>query len=307
VRGYPTTWGASPYRDQSFDYDATVVEKLDAAGAILVAKLTMGALAQGDRWFGGMTRNPWNPEQGSSGSSAGPGAATAAGLVGFAHWHGDARLDRLALDAQRRDRPAPDVRPCQPARRDGAVVEHGQDRADVPQRRGLCARVRRDARPDGRDPTVRDVPFNWDAERPLSELRVGYNRAAFEQTNNAEGERNRYDDAALEALMRIVPDLTPVDMPTQQYPLGAIQSAVLGVEAAAAFDELTRSGRDELMVPEPERSSWPNTFRTARFVPAVEYINANRVRTLSCRRWTMRCATSTSSSRRAVPYCCSRT
>jgi Asp-tRNA(Asn)/Glu-tRNA(Gln) amidotransferase A subunit family amidase len=279
VSGYPTTWGASPYRDQSFDYDATVVEKLDAAGAILVAKLTMGALAQGDRWFGGMTRNPWNLEQGSSGSSAGPGSATAAGLVGFGI--GTETLGSIVSPSTRNG--VTGLRPTfgRVSRHGAMALSWSMDKIGPMCRSAEDCALVFDAMhgTDGRDPTLRDAPFNWDAERPLAELRVGYNRAAFEQTN-AEGERNRYDDAALEALMRIVPDLTPVDMPTQQYPLGAIQSAVLGVEAAAAFDELTRSDRDELMVPEPERSSWPNTFRTARFVPAVEYINANRVRTL---------------------------
>jgi Asp-tRNA(Asn)/Glu-tRNA(Gln) amidotransferase A subunit family amidase len=133
--------------------------------------------------------------------------------------------------------------------------------------------------PDGRDPVVRDAPFNWDAQRPLSQIRIGWFRSAFERTND-EGQRNEFDAAALDAMRRIVPDLVEVELPIQQYPLQAISGSVLGVEAAAAFDELTRSNRDELLVPEPERSSWPNTFRNARFVPAVEYINANRVRTL---------------------------
>jgi len=133
--------------------------------------------------------------------------------------------------------------------------------------------------PDDRDPVVRAVPFNWDAERPLSDIRIGYFKSSFERTND-EGERNEFDAAALAAMRRIVPDLIEVELPVQDYPLQAISGSVLGVEAAAAFDELTRSNRDELLVPEPERSSWPGTFRNARFVPAVEYINANRVRTL---------------------------
>jgi Asp-tRNA(Asn)/Glu-tRNA(Gln) amidotransferase A subunit family amidase len=279
VRGYPTTWGASPYREQAFDHDATVVERLDAAGAILVAKLTMGALAQGDRWFGGMTRNPWNVEQGSSGSSAGPGSATAAGLVGFSI--GTETLGSIVSPSTRNG--VTGLRPTF-----GRISRHGAMALSWSMDKiGPMCRTAEDCAlvldaihgADGRDPTARDVPLNWNAGLPLGGLRIGYNRAAFEQTNN-DGERNRFDAAALEAMQRLVPGLVPVDMPVQRYPLGAIQSAVLGVEAAAAFDELTRSDRDELMVPEPERSSWPNTFRTARFVPAVEYINANRVRTL---------------------------
>ncbi|HSJ26152.1 MAG TPA: amidase [Longimicrobiales bacterium] len=279
TRGYPTTWGATPYREQLLDYDATVVERLDAAGAVLIAKLTMGALAQGDRWFGGMTRNPWRPDEGSSGSSAGPGAATAAGLVGFSI--GTETLGSIVSPSTRNG--VTGLRPTF-----GRVSRHGAMALSWSMDKiGPMCRTVEDCAlvldaihgPDGRDPTVRDVPFNWDTERPLSGLRVGYVRAAFEQVNQ-QGQRNEFDGAALDALRRLVPSLVEVELPTQQYPLGAIQGAVLGVEAAAAFDEFTRSGQDALIVPEPERSSWPNTFRTARFVPAVEYINANRVRTL---------------------------
>jgi Asp-tRNA(Asn)/Glu-tRNA(Gln) amidotransferase A subunit family amidase len=279
TKRYPTTWGATPYREQMFEYDATVVERLDAAGAVLVAKLTMGALAQGDRWFGGMTRNPWNPEEGSSGSSAGPGATTAAGLVGFAI--GTETLGSIVSPSTRNG--VTGLRPTfgRVSRYGAMALSWSMDKIG-PMCRTVedCALVLNAIHgPDGRDPTVRDLPFNWDSDRPLSSLRIGYHRAAFEQRTN-EGQLNPFDQAALEALRAIVPDLVAVDMPTQDYPLSAIQSAVLGVEAAAAFDELTRSGRDALIVPEPERSSWPNAFRTARFVPAVEYINANRVRTL---------------------------
>jgi Asp-tRNA(Asn)/Glu-tRNA(Gln) amidotransferase A subunit family amidase len=279
TRGYPTTWGASPYRDQLLDYDATVVERLDAAGAVLVAKLTLGALAQGDRWFGGMTRNPWHLVEGSSGSSAGPGAATAAGLVGFSI--GTETLGSIVSPATRNG--VTGLRPTfgRVSRYGAMALSWSMDKIG-PMCRSVedCALVL-DAihGPDRRDPTARDVPFNWDSGRPLSSLRVGYNRAAFEQLDR-QGQRNAFDAAALAALQRIIPELVPVDMPTQEYPLDAIRSAVLSVEAAAAFDELTRSGRDELLAAEPERSAWPNAFRTARFVPAVEYINANRVRTL---------------------------
>jgi len=279
TRGYPTTWGATPYREQVLDYDASVVERLDAAGAILIAKLTMGALAQGDRWFGGMTRNPWHPAEGSSGSSAGPGAATAAGLVGFSI--GTETLGSIVSPSTRNG--VTGLRPTfgRVSRHGAMALSWSMDKIG-PMCRSVedCALVLNAIHgADGRDPTARDVPFNWDSQRLLSELRVGYVRAAFEQVNQ-EGQRNQFDAAALDAMRRLVPDLVPVQLPTQRYPLGAIQAAVLGTEAAAAFDDLTRSGRDELIVPEPERSAWPNTFRTARFVPAVEYINANRVRTL---------------------------
>ena len=279
TRGYPTTWGASPYREQMLDHDATVVERLDAAGAVLVAKLTMGALAQGDRWFGGMTRNPWHPEEGSSGSSAGPGSATAAGLVGFSI--GTETLGSIVSPATRNG--VTGLRPTygHVSRYGAMALSWSMDKIG-PMCRSVedCALVLGAIHgPDGRDPTVRDVPFNWDAERPLSDIRVGWFRSAFERTDD-EGQRNAFDAAALTAMQRLVPNMVEVELPLDDYPLPAISGSVLGVEAAAAFDELTRSNRDELLVPEPERSSWPQTFRNARFVPAVEYINANRVRTL---------------------------
>jgi len=279
TKGYPTTWGASPYRDQVLDYDATVVERLDAVGAILIAKLTMGALAQGDRWFGGMTRNPWNLEQGASGSSAGPGSATAAGCVGFAI--GTETLGSIVSPSTRNG--VTGLRPTfgRVSRHGAMALSWSMDKIGPMCRSAEDCALVLDAiyGPDGRDGTVRDVPFSWNAELPLSSIRIGYNRAAFEQANQ-QGQRNTFDAAALDAMRALVPNLIEVSPPVQEYPLGAVQGAILGVEAAAAFDELTRSNRDELLVPEPERSTWPNTFRTARFVPAVEYINANRVRTL---------------------------
>jgi Asp-tRNA(Asn)/Glu-tRNA(Gln) amidotransferase A subunit family amidase len=279
TRGHPTTWGASPYRDQVLDCDATVVERLDAAGAVLVAKPTMGALAQGDRWFGGMTRNPWDPEEGSSGSSAGPGAATAAGLVAFAI--GTETQGSIVSPATRNG--VTGLRPTY-----GRVSRHGamalswsMDKIG-PMCRSVedCAIVLDAIRgPDGQDTTVRDLPFNWDAERPLSTIRAGWFRSAFEATDE-QGRRNAFDEAALEVMRSLVPDLVPVELPLQDLPVAAAGSSILTIEAATAFDELTRSGRDALMDPEPERSAWPGAFRGARFVPAVEYINANRARTL---------------------------
>ena len=132
TKGIPTTWGAGPFQNQVFDYDATIVERLTAAGAVLVAKLSMGALAQGDNWFRGRTNNPWNIERGSSGSSAGPGSATAGGLVVFGDWNRNARLDHLAVSRKRRDRAASHLRTHQPLRRHGLELDDGQDRSDVP-------------------------------------------------------------------------------------------------------------------------------------------------------------------------------
>ena len=137
VKGYKTTWGSAPFKDQVFDYDASVVEMLRDAGAVLIAKLTTGELAAGDNWFGGQTKSPWDPTQGSSGSSAGPASATAAGCVGFAHRHRDERIDPESRRALRAGRTASHVRAHQPLRRDGAVVDAGSPRADVPLRRRL--------------------------------------------------------------------------------------------------------------------------------------------------------------------------
>lgn len=280
VRGYPTTWGAAPYRDQVIDEDATVVRKLDEAGAILVAKLTLGALAQGDVWYGGRTRNPWNLEQGSSGSSAGSAASTVAGLVPFAI--GTETLGSIVSPSTRTG--ATGLRPTY-----GRVSRHGAMALSWSMDKiGPIARNVEDCAlvfaaihgADGRDLTVRDLPFAWDATLHPRDLRVGYYARAFEGTGNEnDAERKQRDDATLAALRSLGVAPVPVDLPTERYPLNALRAAILSAEASAAFDELTRSGRDDLL----ERSSWPNTFRQARFIPAVEYIQANRVRTLVMR------------------------
>lgn len=271
VRGYPTTWGAAPYRDQVIDLDATVVRKLDEAGAVLVAKLTVGALAQGDQWFGGQTKNPWNLEQGSSGSSAGSASATVAGLVGFSI--GTETLGSIVSPSTRCG--ATGLRPTY-----GRVSRHGamalswsMDKIG-PICRSVedCALVFDAIRgPDGMDPTVRELPFNWDGDRSLAGLRIGYLKSGFE----ADRDHKEFDDAALAAIRALGIDPVPFELP-DGLPYGAMR-IILSAEAAAAFDELTRSGR----VDEIERSSWPNTFRQARLIPAVEYIQANRVRTLA--------------------------
>ncbi len=272
VRGYPTTWGAEPYRQQMLDYDATVVQRLDAAGAVLVAKLTLGALAQGDVWFGGKTRNPWKLDQGSSGSSAGPAAATVAGLVGFAI--GSETLGSIVSPSTRTG--ATGLRPTfgRVPRTGAMTLSWSMDKLG-PICRSVedCALVLDAVRgPDGRDLTTRDVPFVWDATVRPQDLRVGYLKSAFEE----KGDDRHFDTAALDVIRRWGIDPVPIAMPSA-YPIQAVRSSVLAVEAAAAFDELTRSGRDALM---EERSSWPGTFRESRLVPAVEYIQANRIRSL---------------------------
>lgn len=280
VRGYPTTWGAAPFRDQVIDEDATVVRRLDEAGAVLVAKLTLGALAQGDVWFGGTTKNPWKTDQGSSGSSAGPGSATAAGLVGFAI--GSETLGSISSPSTRNG--VTGLRPTfgRVPRTGAMALSWTMDKLG-PMCRSVedCALVLDAIRgPDGADGTARDAPFRFDARTRPADLRIGYFRAAFER-DEREYPTRAFDQAALEVLRAQGATLLPVGVPEGSYDAMRL---ILVAEAAAAFDELTRSGRDDELT-EQGPNAWPNTFRTARLIPAVEYINANRARTLAMRAW----------------------
>jgi len=275
VKGYPTTWGSTPFKDQMLPEDATVVRRLDAAGAVLVAKLSLGELAMGDVWFGGMTRNPWKPDQGSSGSSAGPACATAAGLVGFSV--GSETLGSISSPSTRCG--ATGLRPTfgRVPRTGAMALSWTMDKLG-PICRSVedCALVLDAIRgSDGRDPTAVDAAFPFDARTTPSSLRVGYIKSAFD----ADHPTKKFDDAALDALREIGAKLVPVELPDQ--PWGAM-TIVLRAEGAAAFDELTRSGRDKEMAQQGP-DAWPNTFRVARFIPAVEYVNANRARTLAMR------------------------
>jgi Asp-tRNA(Asn)/Glu-tRNA(Gln) amidotransferase A subunit family amidase len=277
TRGYPTTWGTAPFKDQVIDADATVVQRLDDAGAVLVAKLTLGELAYGDVWFGGMTRNPWNTEQGSSGSSAGPAAATSAGLVGFSI--GSETLGSISSPSTRCGTTG--LRPTfgRIPRTGAMALSWSMDKLG-PLCRSVedCALVLEAiAGPDGHDPSVRDVPFAWDATRPLRSIRIGYLKSAFD----ADHPTKKWDDAALDVLRGLGVPLLPVEIP--DLPYNAMRP-ILTVEAAAAFDELTRSGRDKEMTRQTKQA-WPNLFRAARFIPAVEYVNANRLRTVAMQRW----------------------
>ncbi len=305
VKGYRTTWGAGGFENQTIDEDAEVVKRLDAAGAVLVAKLTLGALAQGDRWFGGMTRNPWNPQQGSSGSSAGSAAATAAGCVAFAI--GSETLGSISSPSTRCG--ATGLRPTFGlVPRTGAMaLSWTMDKLGP-----LCRAVEDCAivlsaiyGPDGHDRSVQNAAFNWDANLDWRKLRVGYLKSDFElqpppqeppkeekeltpeekkkqeedrQARERGMERRKYDkqfdDAALAKLKSMGVNLIPVELPKLPYQQ---MRTILLAEAAAAFDDLTRSGRDKLLT-QQSKDDWPNTFRTARFIPAVEYIQASRAR-----------------------------
>ncbi len=272
TRGIRTTWGAEPFRDQVIDMDATVVERLEAAGAVLIAKLTVGALAWGDVWFGGMTRNPWNPEEGSSGSSAGSAAATAAGLVGFSI--GTETLGSIVS-------PSTQCRVTGLRPTFGRVSRYGaMALAWTMDKIGPICRSVEDCAlvfdtiygPDGKDLTVTDYVFNWDATLDVRALRVGYLKDAFEHDPDVKAQY----DQALGVLRALGIDLIPVTLP--DYPIEAL-SFLLSAEAAASFDELTRSNRDDMLARQV-KDAWPNVFRQSRLIPAVEYIQANRVRTL---------------------------
>ena len=309
VKGYPTTWGAGGFEKQSFDVNATVVERLDAAGAVLVAKLTLGALAMGDKWFGGRTRNPWNPSQGSSGSSAGSASAVAAGCVGFAI--GSETLGSISSPSTRCGdtglRPTFGFVP-----RTGAMALSWTMDKLGPICRAVedCAIVLSSIYgPDGQDLATRDAAFNWDARLDWKQLRIGYLKSEFDPVKalelpkapesetadekkarmTREAERTatharrkydqRFDLAALDKLKSMGVALIPVELP--KLPYGAM-APLLTAEAAAAFDDLTMSGRDSLLT-EQGPEDWPNAFRVARFYPAVEYIQANRARSLAIR------------------------
>lgn len=276
TKGISTTWGAEPYRNQIIDYDATVVERLREAGAVLIAKLSMGALAQGGLWFGGMTKNPWNTYETSSGSSAGPASATAAGLVGFSI--GTETLGSIITPSSRCG--VVGLRPTY-----GRISRYGamglswtMDKIG-PICRGVedCAAAL-DAiyGPDQRDTTVAAVPFNWTPDVPLSSLRVGYLKTEFDA---APEEQKAIYKEALDALRGAGVKLEPIQLPA--FPIASLRF-ILTAEAATAFDDLTRNGGvNQLSGQSPD--DWPNTFRTARFIPAVEYLRAQRARTLLMR------------------------
>jgi len=259
VPGYKTTWGAAQYKDQTLDTTATVAKRLDDAGAVLVAKLSLGALANNDVWFGGRTNNPWNPAVGSSGSSAGSACATVAGLVGFSL--GSETLGSIVSPSTRCG--ATGLRPTF-----GRVSRHGcmalcwtMDKIGP-----LCRSVEDCALVlgaihghDGLDATAVNRPFSWPASKPIKELKIGFT-----------GKEENRDE--LKLLKELGATLVPVTLPQRRA--GQIVMTILNAESGAAFDELIRSGKLDQI-----GSLWPNSFRAAQFVTAVDYIRANRIRT----------------------------
>jgi Asp-tRNA(Asn)/Glu-tRNA(Gln) amidotransferase A subunit family amidase len=293
VPGYPTTWGAAPFRDQRRRETATVVRRLEEAGAVLVAKLSLGALAWGDVWYGGTTKNPWNPEQGSSGSSAGSASATAAGLVGFAL--GTETWGSIVSPCTRCGTTG--LRPTF-----GRVSRHGaMALAWTMDKIGPIARSVEDCAlvfdaiqgADGLDPTAVDGPFRWPYDRDVRTLKVGYVPELFEEDRTADmdadvpeerkaqvREWQEFDRRTLEVLRSLGVDLIPLSLP-DSHPVRSL-SLILTAEAACAFDELTRDGRDDQLVRQVA-NAWPNVFRQGQTIPAVEYLRANRIRTLVMR------------------------
>ncbi len=270
-KGYKTTWGAGPYKDQTLDMDATVIKKLEEAGAVLCAKLTMGALAMGDVWFGEKTRNPWATQDGSSGSSAGSASAVSAGLLPFAI--GTETLGSIVSPSTVCGTTG--LRPTY-----GRVSRHGAMALSWSMDKiGPIGRTVEDCAlvfnaiygPDGFDQTIIDAPFNYAPQKSLKGMRMGYLKKAFESkyTNKT------HDSLTLEVLKKLGVELVPMELP--DYPLSAM-TAIISVEGAAAFDDMTRSNRDDLLVRQT-KNAWPNSFRSARFMPAVEYLQANRLRT----------------------------
>lgn len=280
ARGATTTWGSAPFREQVIDEDAAVVERLEAAGAVLVAKLTLGELAWGDVWFGGMTRNPWKLEQGSSGSSAGPAAATAAGLVGFAV--GSETWGSIVSPCSRCG--VTGLRPTfgRVSRRGAMALSWTMDKLG-PIARSVedCALVfAAISGADPRDPFSAGPAFRWPRAIDPRALRVGWVPALFERAPRKGSEEDReHERAALARLADLGLHLVPFDLP--QQPIEPL-SMILLAEAGAAFDELARSGGVRQMRRQT-RDSWPNVLRAARFIPAVEYLRAMRVRTLLMR------------------------
>lgn len=272
VKGYPTTWGSPIYKNQIINENSTVFEKLTEAGAVLVAKLSLGELAWGDVWFGGMTRNPWDPEQGSSGSSAGSASATAAGLVAFAI--GTETWGSIVSPSTRCGTSG--LRPTfgRVSRYGAMALSWSMDKIGPIARtvEDLALIFRAMVGPDGKDRTVYDLPFSYNGREDLKNIKVGYLKKSFDQVRH---NKEKYL-AVLETLKSLGVNLIELDLPAiDPEPI----SFILNAEAAAAFDEVTRKNLDEKMVRQG-RDAWPNVFRQARFIPAVEYLQANRIRTL---------------------------
>lgn len=277
VKGYKTTWGSTPYKDQVIDEDAYVYTQLKNAGAVLCAKLSLGALAFNNKWFGGETKNPWNLKQGSSGSSAGSAASVVAGLLPFTI--GTETLGSIVSPSTRCG--ATGLRPTfGSVSRSGAMVLcWSLDKV------GPICRSAEDAAivfnyikgTDGKDAGSVNKPFNYTGKVDFKKLKIAYAENYFKRLQPDAPEWQ-----VLEVYRSLGAEIKAVEFPDSSvYPVNLI-SLILNAESAAAFDELTRTNRDDL-IERQDKGFWPNSFRSARLIPAVEYINANRYRYILCK------------------------
>ncbi len=273
VKGTKTTWGAAPYQNQTIDEDAFVYTKLRDAGAVLVAKFTLGALAMGDYWFGGRTKNPWNLKYGSSGSSAGSTSATVAGLVPFAI--GTETWGSIVSPSTTCG--ATGLRPTfGSVSRSGAMaLSYSLDKV------GPICRSAVDAAivfnyihgTDGKDGSAVNMPFNYTPNKDIKKLKIAYAKNYFDKIKDT----SRNEFKVLEEFKKLGVQLIPVNFPDSGVYNFNIMDVVIGAECAAQFDEMTRLNIDDILTRQT-KSDWPNSFRTNRFIPAVEYINAQRHR-----------------------------
>ncbi len=275
AKGYPTTWGAAPFKNRVLDVDATVVSRLREAGAVLVAKLTTGELALDDQWFEGQTKNPWDLSMGSQGSSAGPGSATAAGLVGFSIGTetGGSIVEPSGICGVTGLRPT-----------FGRVSRHGfMTLAWSLDKIGPMCRSAEDCAlvldaiqgPDEHDLSVQDVPFNWDANLDIRKLRVGYLKAAFSNTQQTP-QVNANDAAALEKIKSLGINLVEVALPERaSLDIGMIIGMIIYGEGDAALRDPIETRPEQLV-----RQDRVTNQNALRLLPAVDYLNANRIRSL---------------------------
>ncbi|MER3463756.1 MAG: amidase [Chitinophagaceae bacterium] len=276
VKGYKTTWGTTPYKNQVLDENSYVYEQLTKAGAVLCAKLSLGALAFNDLWFGGRTNNPWNLRQGSSGSSAGSASATVAGLLPFAI--GTETLGSIVSPSTRCG--ATGLRPtfgtvsrsgamvlCWSLDKTGPICRSAEDCAIV------YAAIKGT---DGKDVSAVDHAFNYTQKRDVKKMRIAYAENYFRRLP-----KDAQEWKVLDVYKSLGATITPVSFPDSAVYNFDMVGIVLDAESAAAFDELTRTNRDDL-IERQDKGFWPNAWRASRYIPAVEYINANRYRTLLC-------------------------
>jgi Asp-tRNA(Asn)/Glu-tRNA(Gln) amidotransferase A subunit family amidase len=276
----PTTWGVRPFENRVFDFDATVIKRLEAAGAVLCAKLSLGELAMGDVWFGGQTRTPWDPSKGSSGSSAGPAAAVAGGLVAFAI--GSETMGSIVSPCMTNG--VVGLRPTygRVSRYGAMPLSRTMDKLG-PMARGVedCAMVLAAIEgPDDLDPSaIGGIGFRWDATSDVTKLRIGYDIAVFESIAKSKNPTKRaLYEQALSTLRGIAhTDLIPVRLPDPK-PFAGIAGMVIGCESASSFTEMVHNGKVRELV-QQHGGAWPNSFRSGSMIPASDYLRAMQIRT----------------------------